>query len=54
VNVGTSVYAVKAEDPDAGGTLEYFFVEPKSAINKGGVQINVANYDYRVRCGGVC
>lgn len=48
VAIGYSVLKVTSQDPDDNSVLRHFFVEPKSAINPDGVQVNRINYDYTV------
>jgi hypothetical protein len=48
VAIGYSVLKVTSQDPDDNSVLRHFFVEPKSAINPDGVQVNRINYNYTV------
>lgn len=40
---------MNAQDPDDNSILRYSFVEPKSAINPDGVEVDRNNYDFTVR-----
>ena len=48
VAIGYSLYKVTSQDPDDNSILRHYIVEPKSAINPDGVQVNRQIYDYSV------
>lgn len=46
VAIGYSILRVTSQDPDDNSILRHYFVEPKSAINPDGVQVDRNIYDY--------
>ncbi|XP_067673629.1 cadherin-87A-like [Haliotis asinina] len=45
--LGTSVINLQAIDPDASAALNYYFVEPISAITPDGIEVNRATYNFK-------
>ncbi|XP_071106393.1 cadherin-87A-like [Haliotis cracherodii] len=45
--IGTSVINLQAIDPDANAALNYYFVEPISAITPDGIEVQSASYNFK-------